>query len=100
MKEVNCPKGHGSMEPKELEKQTTFKGVDITYPADTFVCSECGIEAGTVKTASDVQRAIANAYRSKTGLLTSDEIKALRSTRGLNQGKIAKGEQSESKYCI
>jgi len=71
MKDLNCPKGHGPIALKELEKQTTFKGVDITYSADTFVCPECGIEAGTVKTAGNVQRAIADAYRSKMGLLTS-----------------------------
>ena len=71
MKDLNCPKGHGPMALKELEKQTTFKGLDITYLADIFVCPECGIEAGTVKTAGNVQRAIADAYRSKTGLLTS-----------------------------
>lgn len=89
MKEPNCPRGHGPMALKEVEKQITFKGVDITYTADTLVCPECGIEAGTVKTAGQVQRKIADAYREKTGLLTSDDIKTLRAWRGLNQQQLA-----------
>ncbi len=74
MKELNCPKGHGPMGFEELEKQTTFKDVDITYTAEALVCSECELGAGTVKTADDVQRAISDAYRSKVGFLTSNEI--------------------------
>ena len=89
MKNLNCPKGHGPMALKKLEKQTTFKGVDITYSVDTFVCPECGIEAGTVKTAGNVQRTIADAYRSKMGLLTSHEIKSLRISHSLSQQQLA-----------
>ena len=89
MKDLNCPKGHGPMALKELEKQSTFKGVDITCSADTFVCPECGIEAGTVKTAGNVQRAIADAYRSKMRLLTSNQIKLLRKSHGLSQQQLA-----------
>lgn len=89
MKDVNCPRGHGPMAIKKLEKNTTFKGVDITFTADTLVCPKCGIEAGTVKTASDVQRAIADAYRFRMGLLTGNEIKSLRVSRGLNQQQLA-----------
>jgi putative zinc finger/helix-turn-helix YgiT family protein len=89
MKTMNCPKGHGPMALKKVKKQNTFKGVDIEYTADAFICPECGLEAGTVKSASDVQRAIADAYRTKVGLLTSREIKSLRENKGLTQQQLA-----------
>ncbi len=89
MKTLNCPKGHGPMTQKKLSKQKTFKGIDIEYLADAFVCPECGLEAGTVTSAGDVQRAIADAYRTKVGLLTSHEIRSLREARGLTQEQLA-----------
>jgi putative zinc finger/helix-turn-helix YgiT family protein len=89
MKALNCPKGHGPMEQKRLKKQKMFKGVGIEYMADAFICPECGLEAGTVQSAGDVQRAIADAYRTRVGFLTSQEIKSLRETRGLTQQQLA-----------
>lgn len=89
MKVLNCPKGHGPMEQKKLKKEKTFKGVDIQYLADGYVCPTCGLEAGTIESAAAVQRAIADAYRSKTGLLTSREIKDLREDKGLTQQQLA-----------
>lgn len=56
------PKGHDPMEQKTTIKQKTFRGVDIEYMADAFICPECGLEAGTMQTAADVQRAIVAAY--------------------------------------
>jgi putative zinc finger/helix-turn-helix YgiT family protein len=89
MKTLNCPKGHGPMELKNLNKQKTFKGVDIEYMAEAFVCPECGLEAGTMQSAGNVQRAIADAYRTKTGLLTGPEIRSLREAKGLTQQQLA-----------
>ncbi len=89
MKAMNCPKGHGPMGPTKTVKKTTFKGVDIEYPADVFVCQACGLEAGTIQTAGAVQRNIADAYRAKVDLLTSQEIKSLREAQGLTQQQLA-----------
>lgn len=89
MKTLNCPKGHGPMALKKLSKQKTFKGVDIEYTAEAFVCPECGLEAGTVQSAGGVQRAIADAYRAKADLLTGQEIRSLREARGLTQQQLA-----------
>jgi DNA-binding transcriptional regulator YiaG len=50
---------------------------------------ECELEAGTVQSAGEVQRAIADAYRAKVTLLTSMDIKALRKARGLTQQELA-----------
>jgi uncharacterized protein YbaR (Trm112 family) len=65
MKILNCPKGHGPMEQKQLKKQKTIKGVDIEYVAGAFICPECGLEAGTVQYAGKVQRAMLDAYRKR-----------------------------------
>lgn len=74
MKTINCPKGHGPMEQKQLEKQKTFKSVDLEYMANAFICPECGLEAGTVQSAADVQRAIVDAYRGREAV-SSELIK-------------------------
>ena len=89
MKTLNCPKGHGPIVLKQLQKEKTFKGVDIEYMSAAFVCPECGLEAGTVQTAGEVQRIMADAYRAKVGFLTSQEIKSLRETKGLTQQQLA-----------
>lgn len=89
MKIIHCPKGHGPMALKELHKEKTFKGVDISYMSEAFVCPVCGLEAGTVQTAGGVQRAIADGYREKVGLLTSREIKSLREANGFTQQQLA-----------
>jgi len=89
MNALNCPKGHGPMAQKKMKKQKTFKGVDIEYSTDAFICPECGLEAGTVQSAGDVQRAIADAYRKRIGLLTGQEIRSLREDKGLTQQQLA-----------
>lgn len=89
MKKPNCPKGNGPMALETLEKEKTFKGVDIKYSAEAFVCPVCGLEAGTVQTAGDVQLAIAESYRLSVGLLTSQEIRSLREAKGLTQQELA-----------
>lgn len=77
------------MKLRPIKKEITFKGVDLTVDLDSYVCPKCGINAGTAKTAGVVQRAIADMYRSKQGLLTSDEIKDLRKARNLTQQQLA-----------
>jgi hypothetical protein len=68
MKTPNCPKSHGSMALKKLNKKKNFRDYDISYSVDVFVCPACGLEAGTVQSASRTQRAIADAYRAKAGI--------------------------------
>lgn len=89
MAALNCPKGHGAMDLKVVSKEMTFKGVDIAVDAEAFVCPQCGLEAGTLQTAGAMQLAIADAYRAKQGLLTSNEIKELRKARNLTQRDLA-----------
>jgi putative zinc finger/helix-turn-helix YgiT family protein len=77
------------MEQKKITKGTTFRGVDINYKENVFVCPECGLKAGTIKTAGAIQKEIADAYRVKVGLLTGDKIKSLRTSRGRTQQQLA-----------
>ena len=89
MKAPNCPKGHGPMAFEKLHKRKTFRGVDIEYATEAFICPQCGLEAGTVQSAGDAQRAIADAYRKKAELLTGQEIKSLREAKGFTQQQLA-----------
>lgn len=89
MKPLNCPKGHGPMGLKTVNEEMTFKGVDIAIEVEVYTCPVCGLEAGTVQSAGAVQRAVADAYRSRVDLLTGQEIKSLREARGLTQQQLA-----------
>ncbi len=89
MKILNCPKGHGPMALKTVTKKMVFKGVDIAVEAEAFICPECGLEAGTLQSAGDLQSAIAEAYRARQGLLTGAEMKALRKSHHLTQRQLA-----------
>jgi len=73
MKILSCPNGHGSMELKTAKKEMIFKGVDIVVEADVYLCSECGLEAGTPQSAGALQLSIADAYRARQGFLNSRE---------------------------
>ena len=53
------------------------------------MCSECGLEAGTLQSTGVLQLAIVDAYRAKQNLLTSGEIKSLRKSRHLSQRQLA-----------
>ena len=89
MQEMKCPNCSAPLELKALHKQKTYKGVDIQYPIQTYVCPDCGFEAGTVENAGNTQRAIADAYREKVGLLTSHAIKNMRENKGMTQQELA-----------
>jgi len=77
------------MELRTLRKKSSFRSVDIEYPTEAYICVNCGLEAGTVQSAGEVQRELANAYRKKVGLLTGREIKSLRKNKGMTQQQLA-----------
>lgn len=85
----DCPSGHGEMELRRLNRKTTFRGVDVAYQTEAFVCRECGLEVANVKQAGATQRAISDAYRKAKGLLTGEEIKEGRKRLGLSQKDLA-----------
>ncbi len=89
MKALNCPRGHDRMKLLKITKTVSFRGMEIPSQVEAYVCPECGMEAGTAKTAGPIQQDLADAFRKRTGLLTGDEIKTLRKKRGLTQQALA-----------
>jgi len=89
MSEMNCPKGHGAMEEKKIEKTIPFKEIEVDIVEEVFVCSVCGLSAGTVQSAGKIQLAISEGYREQTGLLTSTQIKQLRKEKGMTQANLS-----------
>jgi len=87
---MNCPNEHGPMELKTINKATVFRGENIEYNIEVFVCKQCALEVGTIEQAAAVQNTIADAYRNKIGLLTGNEIKKNRLKFGWSQKKLAK----------
>jgi putative zinc finger/helix-turn-helix YgiT family protein len=85
-----CPNGHGGMELKRLSKTLKFRGVNVAFEVEHYVCSVCGLEVGGIDQAARTQRAIADAYRKKTGLLTGEEIRKAREKKGWTQDGLAK----------
>ena len=86
---INCPKGHGEMSLRKLDKCTNFRGIELTYQAEVFVCPVCNMEAGTVEQASGLQKTLSDAYRRKKGLLTGDEIRRYRKRDKLTRQELA-----------
>jgi putative zinc finger/helix-turn-helix YgiT family protein len=82
MKTLLCPGCHNKLVFQKVKKETRFRGVLIQYEAETYKCPVCGLEAGSIKSASAVQKAIADAYRNHNGLMIGSEIKALRESKG------------------
>ncbi len=92
MKTLNkeiCPVCDKKMYLTTKDKTKIFRGVKINYKYQAYVCTECGIETGTIEQASGLQKIIADAYRKKTGLLTGEEIHESRKKSGLTQKELA-----------
>ena len=88
-KVIPCPNGHGETRATKAKKTMTFRGVDITYQTEHYLCPVCGIEVGSIEQASITQRAISDAYRKTVGLLTSEEIREGRKRLDLTQDDLA-----------
>ena len=100
MKIKSCPFCRKKMVLQRLTKTIQFRGITITYETEAFVCSECGLEAGTIESAGNTQCAIADAYRQQKYLLTGSEIKRLREAKGLSQAALADLIQVEAVHVM
>ena len=85
----SCPKGHGKMSLKKRNKNITFRGVEVSFEKESYVCPVCGLGASNLEQAGVTQRSIANSYRETVGLLTGDEIREMRENIGLTQKALA-----------
>lgn len=86
---LNCPNDHGTMVIRKTNKNTNFRGVDINFQIEHYVCPVCGVEGGSVKQAAATQRAIADAYRKAIDLLTGQQIREGRKQLNLTQIDLA-----------
>jgi putative zinc finger/helix-turn-helix YgiT family protein len=89
MKTLSCPVCHNKLVLQKIKKETRFRGVPVHYEAETYICPACGLEAGTIESASAVQKAIADAYRKHKGLMAGNEIKSLRESKGWSYQYLA-----------
>ncbi len=89
-KVINCPNGHGKMLIKKLDKSMKFRGVDITFQTEHYMCPVCSLEAGSIEQTSATQKAISDAYRKAVKLLTGKEIREGRKRLNLTQDALAK----------
>lgn len=104
---MECPVCGMEHEVSEYERTATLtiKGEKVTYPENYYYCEqadedECEFESGAMLNANLLRAR--NAYRVLHGLLTSDEIVAIREAYGLSQVDLARllgwGEATISRY--
>lgn len=104
---MNCPLCDKMHEVEERERITsiTIKGEEVTYKENFYFCAnaredENEFETGAMTNANLLNAR--NAYRVQNGLLTSNEIVAIRENYGLSQVDLAKllgwGEATISRY--
>ena len=89
-KVIDCPNGHGKMLIKKSARRIKFRGVDITFQAEHYMCPVCSLETGSIEQTSATQRAISDAYRKAVKLLTGKEIREGRKRLNLTQDALAK----------
>ena len=89
MKTLFCPGCHNKLVFQKIKKEARFRGVLVQYEAATYICPVCGLEAGTIESAGAVQKAIADAYRKHNSLMTGDQIKTLRESKGWSYQYLA-----------
>ncbi len=99
-----CDKTHEIEERKRLAT-ITLKGEKVTYEERFYYCANADEDENEFETGSMTNENLLNArnaYRVKHGLLTSDEIVAIRESYGLSQVDLARllgwGEATISRY--
>lgn len=104
---MNCPlcdKTHEVEERKRIAT-LTIKGENVAYEERFYFCANADEDENEFETGEMTNENLLNArnaYRMKMGLLTSDEIVAIRESYGLSQVDLAKllgwGEATISRY--
>lgn len=99
-----CDKVH-EVEERTRQAMITMKGEEVTYEERFYYCAyaeEEEAEFESAKMANENLLNARNAYRRKQGLLTSEEIVAIRESYGLSQVDLARllgwGEATISRY--
>lgn len=104
---MSCPLCDRTHEIEERKRTTTIiiKGEEVTYEERFYFCANSDEDENEFETGAMTNENLLNArnaYRVKMGLLTSDEIVAIRESYGLSQVDLAKllgwGEATISRY--
>lgn len=104
---MDCPLCNKTHEVEERERFATIslKGDSVTYKERFYYCVNADEEENEFETGTMTNENLLNArnaYRAKHGLLTSDEIVAIRDNYGLSQVDLARllgwGEATISRY--
>lgn len=89
LKQLECPNGHGPMVQISEDERVTFRGIELTVTTKGYKCSVCNIKTATIEQSAQTQKAIGDAYKKKSGLLTSNEIRECRNQLGITQQQLA-----------
>lgn len=104
---MDCPMCDKTHEVEERKRFATMilKGEEVTYEERFYFCANADADENEFETGSMTNANLLNArnaYRKKHGLLTSDEIVAIRENYGLSQVDLARllgwGEATISRY--
>ena len=104
---MNCPLCEKTHEVEERKRMTTItiKGKEVVYEERFYFCANADEDENEFENGAMTNENLLNArnaYRVKMGLLTSDEIVAIRESYGLSQVDLAKllgwGEATISRY--
>lgn len=104
---MDCPLCDKTHEVEERKRFATIilKGEEVTYEERFYFCANADTDENEFETGSMTNANLLNArnaYRVKNGLLTSDEIVAIRENYGLSQVDLARllgwGEATISRY--
>ncbi len=104
---MSCPLCDKTHEIEERKRNTTItiKGEEVNYEERFYFCANADEDENEFETGAMTNENLLNArnaYRVKMGLLTSDEIVAIRESYGLSQVDLAKllgwGEATISRY--
>lgn len=71
-----------------FREKNTFKGVPVEYDAEYFYCDRADETYADEQQISKNDIAMKNAYRAHEGLLTSDQITAIRARYGISQSDL------------
>ncbi len=87
---MTCPQcGKTNVRKRKARLSAEVKGERVEFPMRAFVCGRCGFTLIDGKDMPEYMRLAADAYRTRHGLLTSEEIRARRKALRMSQAKFA-----------
>jgi putative zinc finger/helix-turn-helix YgiT family protein len=88
---MNCPNcGKANLNKQKTQIPGDVKGERFSVAMEGLVCPKCGWKTVDGKNMPEYMRLLADAYRARHGLLTSDELRTRRSRLGMTQEEFAR----------